>query len=137
METRECAHGPKCWGAGPDCYPAQPPDADGCDCFWTHPSTWLSAASLGYGSGYEPGSQREWNPDCPVHGIDAAIVAAFPWPCDRREAHGPHREQWVEPAHGCDGSERSCQENCPVPQQFVLDCPGVSAHPLTQIGRPS
>lgn len=38
-----------------------------CECWWTDPSTWLSAASLGYGSGYEPGSTMEWNPDCPVH----------------------------------------------------------------------
>lgn len=40
---------------------------DGCVCFWTPPETWLSAASCGYGSGYEPGSQMEWNPDCPSH----------------------------------------------------------------------
>lgn len=38
-----------------------------CECWWTDPSTWLSAASCGYGSGWEPGSQMEWNPDCPVH----------------------------------------------------------------------
>jgi hypothetical protein len=40
---------------------------DVCACFWTPPETWLSAASCGYGSGYEPGSQMEWNPECPVH----------------------------------------------------------------------
>lgn len=38
-----------------------------CECFWTPPEMWLSAASCGYGGGYEPGSQQEWNPDCPVH----------------------------------------------------------------------
>ena len=38
-----------------------------CGCFWTPPEMWLSAASCGYGSGYEPGSQMEWNPDCPAH----------------------------------------------------------------------
>lgn len=42
-------------------------DAPACECFWTDPSTWLSAASCGYGGGYEPGSQMEWNPDCPAH----------------------------------------------------------------------
>lgn len=38
-----------------------------CECFWTPEDQWLSAASCGYGGGYEPGSQMEWNPDCPVH----------------------------------------------------------------------
>lgn len=41
--------------------------APACECFVTDPSTWLSAASCGYGGGYEPGSQMEWNPDCPAH----------------------------------------------------------------------
>lgn len=41
---------------------------DGCECWVTPENTWLSAASLGYGSGYEPGSQVEYNPDCPQHG---------------------------------------------------------------------
>ena len=40
---------------------------DVCRCWVTPMSQWLSAASCGYGSGYEPGSQMEWNPDCPVH----------------------------------------------------------------------
>lgn len=39
-----------------------------CTCPYTDPSTWLSAASCGYGSGYEPGSMQEWNPYCPTHG---------------------------------------------------------------------
>ena len=38
-----------------------------CACTMTPESTWLSAASCGYGSGYEPGSQWEWNPECPAH----------------------------------------------------------------------
>jgi hypothetical protein len=38
-----------------------------CTCFWLPEKYWLSAASLGYGSGYEPGSQMEPNPECPVH----------------------------------------------------------------------
>lgn len=42
-------------------------DAAACTCPYTDPSTWLSAASCGYGSGYEPGSMQEWNPDCPEH----------------------------------------------------------------------
>lgn len=75
VETRNCFHGPECSGSGPDCYPEYPeqpePDADGCICFWTDPKYWLSAASLGYGSGYEPGSQREHNPDCPVHPLES------------------------------------------------------------------
>lgn len=42
------------------------PETD-CTCPYTDPSTWLSAASCGYGSGYEPGSMQEWDPDCPQH----------------------------------------------------------------------
>lgn len=38
-----------------------------CTCPYTPPEMWLSAASCGYGSGYEPGSMQEWDPDCPVH----------------------------------------------------------------------
>jgi hypothetical protein len=38
-----------------------------CTCPYTDPSMWLSAASCGYGGGYEPGSMQEWDPDCPVH----------------------------------------------------------------------
>lgn len=33
-----------------------------CECFWTDPSTWTTH----YGA-TEPGSQMEWNPECPVH----------------------------------------------------------------------
>lgn len=41
-----------------------------CTCPYTDPKYWLSAASLGYGSGYEPGSTQEWDPECPVHQPD-------------------------------------------------------------------
>jgi hypothetical protein len=61
----------------------------------------------------------------------------FEWPCDRRDAHGPHTITWTESGHGCDGTEESCMENCPVPIQQGQDCPGVRAHPDTQIGRPA
>lgn len=43
----------------------------GCECLVTPESDWLSAASCGYGGGYEPGSQVEFNPDCPIHGDPA------------------------------------------------------------------
>lgn len=43
-------------------------EAPSCACPHTPDNTWLSAASCGYGSGYEPGSMQEFNPDCPVHG---------------------------------------------------------------------
>lgn len=47
---------------------ARPVDPDRtCICPYTPESTWLSAASCGYGSGYEPGSMQEWDPDCPMH----------------------------------------------------------------------
>jgi hypothetical protein len=35
---------------------------DECTCFVTPEHTWFR-----YGSAVEPGSQMEWNPDCPVH----------------------------------------------------------------------
>jgi len=55
-----------------------------CECYWTPPETWLSAASCGYGSGYEPGSQMEWNPDCPAHP---------PWDGTRElRDHQPHAD---------------------------------------------
>jgi hypothetical protein len=37
-----------------------------CECWITDPSTWFY-----YGSAVEPGSQMEWNPDCPTHGQEA------------------------------------------------------------------
>lgn len=33
-----------------------------CTCFWTDPKTWFY-----YGSAVEPGSQMQWNPECPAH----------------------------------------------------------------------
>jgi hypothetical protein len=41
--------------------------APDCTCPYTPSEMWLSAASCGYGSGYEPGSMQEWDPDCPAH----------------------------------------------------------------------
>jgi hypothetical protein len=53
--------------------------AEKCACYWTDPSTWTTH----YGAA-EPGSQREWNPECPEHGhateIRARIKAATPGP---------------------------------------------------------
>jgi hypothetical protein len=53
--------------------------AEKCACFWTDPSTWTTH----YGAA-EPGSQREWNPECPEHGhateIRARLKAATPGP---------------------------------------------------------
>jgi hypothetical protein len=51
-----------------------------CLCFWTPEETWLSAASCGYGGGYEPGSQMEWNPDCPAHPPTPAAALASQHP---------------------------------------------------------
>lgn len=34
-----------------------------CQCYWVDPSLWTTH----YGA-VEPGSQIEWNPDCPQHG---------------------------------------------------------------------
>lgn len=45
-----------------------------CICPYTPPEMWLSAASCGYGSGYEPGSMQEWDPACPVHPGDPYYV---------------------------------------------------------------
>jgi hypothetical protein len=62
----------------------------------------------------------------------------FEWPCDRRDAHGPHRIEWTdtEAEHGCGGVEEECIRICPVPVpiQRVFECPGVLAHPATMIG---
>lgn len=47
------------------------------------------------------------------------------WPCDRREAHGPHPVPCVEVGFDvCD--DLLCEEEHP--------CPGVQAHPNTTIG---
>jgi len=35
---------------------------EACVCPWTDPSTWFT-----YYGATEPGGQREWDPDCPVH----------------------------------------------------------------------
>lgn len=63
------------------------------------------------------------------------------WPCDRRDAHGPHRVEWTDtvPEHdpACDGNPERCSSTCPIPVPVLIvdDCPGVKAHPATMIGR--
>jgi hypothetical protein len=52
-------------------------------------------------------------PDC-----DHPLERKFEWPCDRRDAHHPHIIK-------VQVDDKSYQ---------VHDCPGVGAHPLTQIG---
>ena len=64
-------------------------DAPECECFWTDPSTWLSAASCGYGGGYEPGSQREWSPDCLAHPADRGPLYCAVVACGRPQGT-PH-----------------------------------------------
>jgi hypothetical protein len=44
-------------------------------------------------------------------------MTKFEWPCDRRDAHHPHE------------IHNEFMEEC-----VVYQCPGVGAHPLTQIG---
>ena len=39
-----------------------------CTCFWVDPKLW----TMHYGAA-EPGSQREWNPDCPEHPPASAL----------------------------------------------------------------
>ena len=46
----------------------------GCECWVTPEKYWTSAFSCGYGSGYEPGSQIEYNPDCPKHGNPGGVA---------------------------------------------------------------
>lgn len=83
-----------------------------CECLVTPESEWLSAASCGYGSGYEPGSQMEWNPDCPVHtqavpgvcaecGKDPATGFASVWTVSSGEV-------WL--CHGDDDEEPTCYQ---------------------------
>jgi len=46
----------------------------------------------------------------------------FGWPCDRRDAHGPHKIDRYDAVDEV---------------AWVFDCPGVAAHPATMIGRAS
>lgn len=73
-------------------------DAPECECPYTDPSTWLSAASLGYGSGYEPGSMQEWNPDCPAHPPSTPAVDPHLWPPEAGEVLGCKVCATVHPA---------------------------------------
>lgn len=71
-------------------------------------------------------------------GTDQRLIAAirdFDWPCEKRKPHAPHRETWTVSVHGCGGVQEICDQTCPVPEEQVLDCPGVRAHPAVMIGR--
>lgn len=53
----------------------------------------------------------------------------FPWPCERRDAHGPHlldEVETVEVGRFGDGGLRLLQR--------PRECPGVPAHPSTMAG---
>ena len=50
------------------------------------------------------------------------------WPCDRRDAHGPHYRQ-----PGGDQPESDLKTY--LARQDPRVCPGVKAHPNTMIGR--
>lgn len=54
------------------------------------------------------------------------------WPCDRRDAHHPHI---IEGVHDdfCEANGCRCGK-CPCSCSQVYNCPGVKAHPQTQIG---
>lgn len=67
-------------------------------------------------------------------GTDQRLIAAhrdFPWPCEKRRSHGPHKRERINlwgpaPAVYAAGDGMVTQ---------VEDCPGVKAHPATMIGR--
>lgn len=57
----------------------------------------------------------------------------FEWPCDREDAHGSHPYN-----HADDGSQcypLTCGGSRHDPCFNDQECPGVKAHPLTQIGK--
>lgn len=89
-----------------------------CTCFWTDPSTWLSAASCGYGSGYEPGSQMEWNPDClahpPAQATDEALALALrilaPGDDDNLTLGELRNEYGIKPTTPTPPAEEICHE---------------------------
>lgn len=53
------------------------PEPPACACWMTDPSTWFT-----YYGAVEPGSQWEWNPDCPVHRARWADCQACGHPAD-------------------------------------------------------
>lgn len=55
----------------------------------------------------------------------------FEWPCPKRHAHGPHRDEPEVHDFDCDWEPEDNEGPCGC----GLDCPGVKAHPLTQIGK--
>lgn len=71
--------------------------AEACSCFWTDPSTWTTH----YGA-VEPGSQREWNPECPEHGQATLIRSRL----DNADTQGPWE---IEPdEHGTRLGSKTC-----------------------------
>lgn len=40
--------------------------------------------------------------------------------CPECDGHGWY--SGTESGHGCDGTERSCEQNCPVPIQVQVEC---------------
>lgn len=75
-------------------------DAPDCPCR-TPESTWLSAASCGYGSGYEPGSQFDWDPACPWH-MDLTYRTRA-----AQDAHDQAEAAWVDSLDDLDGFLRT------------------------------
>lgn len=62
-------------------------------------------------------------------------MTEFKWPCYKRTAHGAHV---IEPGENQLSLTRVQLEDLPmVDAQGSLQCPGVKAHPNTQIGRVS
>lgn len=56
------------------------------------------------------------------------------WPCERRDAHGPHKRTWVGVKGGISGNPKVylMGDGSVTTEQL---CPGVRAHPNTMIGR--
>lgn len=63
---------------------------------------------------------------------------SFEWPCDRRDAHGPHPRP-IDPEIAAVYDVPPDQLDTIDPEVVGLvtppDCPGVKAHPATMIGR--
>lgn len=57
---------------------------------------------------------------------------SFKWPCDRREAHGPHERRCTGFDDGKPGKPKVYPTGDGM--TYEKDCPGVSAHPATMIG---
>lgn len=60
--------------------------------------------------------------------LGRADMSEFNWPCNKREAHGPHRAKVENPSV-------MLPTNPPKKSYQFIDCPGVKAHPKTMIGK--